>query len=199
MEIDYSSDYIAFEKELNALDRFVISFTEILNKQKISYVIVSGYVAILFGRNRASEDVDILIEKIDFSTFDHLWKSITESFVCLQTDNPRQAYEEYLNQGHAIRFSFHDAFVPNMECKFPKTDIDHWTLNQKRKTLVNNETLYISSIEMQIAFKLSLGSEKDIEDARYLFRIFQKCLDQDLLSQCMRNLNISNEVYNYLR
>ncbi|MBI2548648.1 hypothetical protein HYW21_04830 [Candidatus Woesearchaeota archaeon] len=198
MEIDYSSKQIAFTKELNALDRFVISFTDILNKQKIHYVIVSGYVAILFGRNRASEDVDIFIEKMSFAAFSCLWEKLKEFFICLQTDNPKRAYEEYLQEGYALRFSFLHAFIPNMELKFPKTDIDRWTLSQKKKTLVNNNPLYISSIEMQIAFKLSLGSEKDIEDARYLYNIFEEFLDKDLLDQCLRNLNIPKRALQYL-
>ena len=59
MELKFSGNKIVFEKELNKLDKFVIDFTSILNKLDIRYVIVSGYVAILFGRNRSSEDIDI--------------------------------------------------------------------------------------------------------------------------------------------
>ena len=58
MDIKYS-DKIEFEKELNNLDKFTIAFTQILNESKINYALVSGYVSILFGRNRASEDIDL--------------------------------------------------------------------------------------------------------------------------------------------
>jgi len=50
MEIKYSNKGIEFEKELNSLDKFTIKFTSILNKLNINYVVVSGYVSILFGR-----------------------------------------------------------------------------------------------------------------------------------------------------
>lgn len=40
-----------------------------LVKNNIKYVIVSGYVAILFGRSRISEDVDLLVEHISFEKF----------------------------------------------------------------------------------------------------------------------------------
>ena len=59
MKLKFSKKKIEFRKELNDLDKFVIDFTSILNKLKIKYVIVSGYVAILFGRSRSSEDIDI--------------------------------------------------------------------------------------------------------------------------------------------
>gem|GEM_PF-4971067 len=45
------------EKVLNKYDRFVLDFT--LEKEKIRYVLLSGYVAILFGRSRQTEDIDL--------------------------------------------------------------------------------------------------------------------------------------------
>ena len=52
MEIGFSKNKIEFKKELNALDRLTIQFTSIINGLKIKHVLVSGYVAILFGRSR---------------------------------------------------------------------------------------------------------------------------------------------------
>ena len=65
MEIEYGKK-IEFEKELSSLDQFVIAFTRILNKSGIKYVIISGYISILLGRTRATEDIDLFIKKIDF-------------------------------------------------------------------------------------------------------------------------------------
>ena len=59
--MDYSNETIRFNKELGNLDEFVVDFTSILMKEGIDYVLMSGYVAILFGRNRESEDIDIFI------------------------------------------------------------------------------------------------------------------------------------------
>ena len=47
MQITRASDGTILIDGLHALDRFVASVTEIIER---SYVIVSGYVAILFGR-----------------------------------------------------------------------------------------------------------------------------------------------------
>ena len=66
---------IQIDRELSDLDKFTIEFIQILKKYT-NYVIISGYVAILLGRSRASEDVDILIPKIDFSKFKTLYDEL---------------------------------------------------------------------------------------------------------------------------
>ena len=76
MNLKYTKDYIELkDKNLSELDKFVKDFIPVLKKH-VKYVIVSGYVAILFGRNRNSEDVDIIIEKPDFNIFEELWDEI---------------------------------------------------------------------------------------------------------------------------
>lgn len=52
MEFEFKKNKIVFNRELSDLDQLVISFTKILNRQKIDYVIISGYIAILFGKSR---------------------------------------------------------------------------------------------------------------------------------------------------
>ena len=69
MNIQYTqSGIILTNKTLSELDIFVLDFLDIL-KVYTDYVIVSGYVTILFGRARGTEDIDIIIEKIDRRTF----------------------------------------------------------------------------------------------------------------------------------
>jgi len=198
MEIKYK-EQIEFEKELNSLDKFVIDFTGVLNKLKIKYVVVSGYVAILFGRNRTSEDVDLLIEESDFEKFLQLWNELSEKFDCLNTNSPEKAYEEFLLKETAIRFSEKKKYVPNIEVKFAKTELDKWTVENRKKVLLNNKKLFVSPIELQITFKLLLGSKKDIEDARYLHNIFKDYLKKDLLQYFKRKLKIEEAFNKYLK
>jgi predicted nucleotidyltransferase len=46
-------------------------------------VVTSGYVAILFGRARATEDIDILVKDVDEEKFKEFWKEVTKHFWCL--------------------------------------------------------------------------------------------------------------------
>ena len=48
-------DEIIFNRELSIMYNFVLDFTDMLVKNDIIHVIVSGYVAILFGRYRLSQ------------------------------------------------------------------------------------------------------------------------------------------------
>lgn len=198
MDIKYS-DKIEFEKELNNLDKFAIAFTQILNESKINYALVSGYVSILFGRNRASEDIDLIIEKISPTTFQAIWKKITNEFECLNTDNAEQAYSEYLLTGTSLRFSRKKEYLPNMEIKFPKNDLDIWTIENRKEVKLNSNTLYISPLELQIPFKLWLGTQKDIEDARYLYKIFKNDLNTELLTKLSRQLKIQDKLNGLLQ
>ena len=183
MEIEIKQECIKIDKQLNSLDRFVIDFSEILNKLNIKYVFVSGYVSIIFGRNRSSEDIDLIIEKIDLQKFSALWNELVKKFECIITEDKKNAYEEYLLNNHSIRFSEKGKFVPNMEVKFPKTELDLWSLKNSVKTFLNNNLIFISKIELQIPFKLFLGSDKDFEDAKFLYEIFKEKIDNNLLNE----------------
>lgn len=199
MEFKFSKDQIELKKNLTNLDKFVIDFTSILNKQNIGYVIISGYIPILFGRSRASEDIDIIMEKINFPKFQILWEEITKRFECIIAKDAKNAYKEYLLKKESIRFAKKHKFIPNIEIKFPKIELDTWTLKQKIKVFFNNHSLFISPIELQIPFKLFLGTEKDIEDARYLYKIFKNKINLQLLYKFNRKLKIEDLFNKYIR
>jgi len=198
MKIKHSNGRIEIEKELNSLDKFVIDFMSVLSKLSIKYVLVSGYVSILFGRSRSSEDIDIFVEKLDFKRFEVLWKKLYKHFECINTKNLKDAYEEYLMTNHALRFSRANKFIPNMEVKFPKMELDTWTLENRKTVVLNGNTIFISPIELQIPFKLFLGSEKDIEDAKHLYNMFKDKLDASLLKEFNKKLKIEEAFKRYL-
>jgi len=199
MKIDYKGNKIIFKKELNALDELTIDFTSILNKLEINYVVVSGYVSILFGRSRSSEDIDIIIEKINIEQFKKLWTQLHKDFESLTTEKVDEAYKEYLSAKNAIRFSRKKMFIPNIELKFPKMDIEYWALKERKEVILNDERLFISPIELQISFKLYLGSEKDIEDAKHLYELFKNKLNLHLLEEFNRKFKIEGVFNQYLK
>jgi len=60
MDITLKKEKIFMEnKVISELDEFVVDFIHVL-EQYTEYVIVSGYVCILFGRARGTESIDIL-------------------------------------------------------------------------------------------------------------------------------------------
>ena len=53
----------------------------------------------------------------------------------------------------------------------------------------------VSPIKLQIPYKLYLGSDKDIEDAVYLWMVFRDMLDSDLLRSFTERLHARGEPY----
>lgn len=88
MEIKYTKSRIELEKELTALDNLAIRFTSVLTRFRTKHVLVSGYVSILFGRTRASEDIDLIVEKMTFAGFRRLWEELRKECECLNTKKP---------------------------------------------------------------------------------------------------------------
>ena len=174
---------IEIDRELSELDTFAIDFIKILH-QHSPYVIISGYVAILLGRARASEDIDILIPKFDFSTFTRFYHDLkTSGFYCLNAEEDADVYD-YLEEGLAIRFAKKDTVIPNIELKWAKNTLDDLSLKHTINVKVQNETLCISHLELQIAFKEKiLQSPKDMDDAQHIREVAKEYLDIALIQK----------------
>ena len=194
MNYRFSKEKISMNKVFSSLDKFVFDFSNVLKKHKIRYVIVSGYVAIVFGRSRNTEDVDMLVETISFEKFKNLWNDLNKKYYCLNANNVQSAYFDYLINKTAIRFSKKNNFIPNIEFKFLKDEKDAYCLNNAVKLEINRKTIFISPIELQIAYKLALGSIKDIEDARFLFKLFEDDIDKKELDFWIKSFNISKKI-----
>lgn len=198
MELEITNEFIKFNRNLSDLDKFVLEFVDILNKSKIDYVIISGYVSILFGRARATEDVDVFIEDMDrkkFNEFIHNLKK--KGFWIINADN-EEAFS-MLNDELAIRVAESNKVIPNIEIKIAKSKEDRFALQNKLKIILNNKELFTSKIENQIAYKFYLGSKKDIEDALHLLNLFRGKLDKDMLYKKAKELKVLRELNKYER
>lgn len=188
-------------RELSNLDKFVLKFTNILEKHA-DYVIVSGYVSILLGRSRSTEDIDLLASEINLEDFKTLFADLEKNdFECINTSKPEAAFE--MLKGHAIRFFEKGKPTPNIEFKSIKTELDSYSFNNKIKVLLDRSTLNISPLELQIAYKLFLAAEgldeelradKDIEDARYLYKLFKEKLNKEEFHTFIDKLKVKNKL-----
>ena len=176
------SKTIRLDRELSELDKFVLNFIKILEKH-VDYVIISGYVSILFGRARGTEDVDVFIRPINKNKVINLYKElIKKGYWCLNSDDEEEIYD-YLTNGLAVRFAIKNETIPNFEVKFVnKIGIE--ALDNSITVIIKKGNLKISPIEMQIAFKrYYLKSDKDLEDARHLESIFKGKIDLNKIKE----------------
>jgi hypothetical protein len=163
----------------NILEKFVEEFTKIIEKYT-DYIIVSGFVAIASGRTRATEDIDMIVRKIDFNKYSKLHAELIErGFHCMNSSKVKDVYE-YLSTGNSIRYVRKPSFMPpEMEIKFAKDEIDEMQLKTKMKLPFTNLDVWFSSIDMNIAFKEELlRSDKDMEDARHLRIVYSKNISE---------------------
>jgi hypothetical protein len=200
VELTITGNKIIFNRELSLLDHFAIDFIKLLEKHQLNYVVVSGYVAIVFGRSRNTEDVDIIVEKPSQTIFSLLWNDIIKRYECINTSDPNDAYVEYLSQGCGIRFSKKGTIIPNIEFKFVHGNDDYMSMTQAQILVLNDNPLRISPLEMQIAYKMYLGSDKDFEDAKFLFDLLREHLDIGKLTTFITSFRIKNSlVKKYLK
>lgn len=193
-EIRVGEGRIAVRLKEAAIDRLAIGFCKALDRHEVGYAIVGGYSAILLGRPRESDDVDIIASSMTFGAFAALHRSIVRTFECLTPGEPLGIYTDYLAAGAestALRYARPGTFVPNIEFKFAKKLLDHRAVRRRIPLSLNGHPLSIAPLEMQIGYKLYMGSPKDFEDARWIYQVAGERLDEGEIWRTAEALGIS--------
>ncbi len=192
MEIRRDGDTIYLKgKILNELDRRVLDFVNVI---PCRYVIISGYVAILFGRSRTTEDIDLFLDIKSGSDFSDFYKAVTKiGFKPFNARDEEEAYE-LVNEDIPVRFIFNDELYPNFEIKLPKDNVDKESLRKRVEVVLDNGKLYVSPLELQIGYKMYLGSDKDIDDARHLYLMLKEQLDMKELKYIVRSVKVKGNI-----
>jgi len=172
------------EANKSLLDKFCTDFCKIIEKHT-DYIIVSGFLAVASGRPRGTEDIDMIIPRINFDKFEKLHKDLIKSgFVCMQSGNPKNIYKLYLKDNLSVRYTYKDKPLPEMEIKFAKDALDEYQLKTKTKLKLTGLDVWFGSINMNIAFKEEyLKSEKDLEDARHLRIVYGRMVNESEINE----------------
>jgi hypothetical protein len=199
MNIKFEDNEIILNKETSIIDTLVLDFSDILKRNNIRHVLISEYIPILFGKNDKIENINILIRNISFEIFLKLWLEIENTYECKNTSDPVDAYNAYLKNYHSVSILKKESHFPYLKLKIIKNEIDRYVLKYRRIVRLGERQLYISPVEMQISYNLSRGCEKEIEDARYLYNLFNEKLDKALLDRYLKELKIPDgSVQTYL-
>jgi hypothetical protein len=172
------------------LDVFVEDFARVV-EHHCMYVIVSGFIAIAHGRSRGTEDIDMIIEKLDKESFISLHEDLLHhGFVCVQSDDPLKLFTLYLQAGMSIRYTRGpEFFPPEMEVKFVKDVLDEATLRERTKLPLSGLDVWFARIETAIAFKEELlKTDKDMEDARHLRIIYKESLSPAVIEHTKQEI-----------
>jgi predicted nucleotidyltransferase len=164
---------IRLTKKVSDIDRFVLKVISIIDKYT-EYVIVSGYVAIFFGRSRASEDVDLFIKELPIDRFRAMYDEFVANGFAWNIDNPDALYHDYLLHGLPIGVWVKDAPLLRIDMKLPKVMSQRLLFGDRVKVAFDSHELWMASIESTIAYKEEIArSDKDKLDAQHLRRVFE--------------------------
>jgi hypothetical protein len=195
--MELSDDTLMVSRELSALDKDVLEFTAILKSCDVNYVIVSGYVAILTGRSRSTEDIDVILESLS--------EAETEQLVTELTDRgywgmamPLDEMYSMLSEGSRIRIAEEGEMYPNFETWFVSNDVEREALSNPLTVTFDEGQIEISPLELQIAYKLRLAqaadslSGKDFEDALHLYLTFEERFNTEQLETYVKELGVED-------
>jgi len=181
-------------REPNRLDELALGFSPILDRFDVEHVYVAGYVSILAGRARSTEDVDVLIERIDDGTADDLATALDEEGFWGPA-MPLSSMYEMLDAGDTIWVAPDEQITPHLEVKFVRDEFDRASLGNAITARIGADgiPIPIGPLELQIAYKLHLGARTDVEDAVHLFTLFEESLSVSRLETWVSRLGVEDQ------
>ncbi|WP_049929207.1 hypothetical protein [Halopiger goleimassiliensis] len=175
--IEFRDGVLVVDRTPNALDELAIEFSEVLTDLDVDHVFVAGYVAILTGRARATEDIDVLIEPLDADEIERLVGVLDEASYWGPA-MPLESMYDSLSDGTNVWIAPSEQMTPHLEVKFPHDEFDRASLDGAIDARIGGTTIPIGPLELQIAYKLYLGGRKDLEDAVHLYTLFDETLSR---------------------
>ena len=190
--MEFTDEGVVIDKPPSDLDRLMLEVGDVLDAVGIEYSVVSGYVAVLFGRSRATEYIDVITERFDEGTADELVKRLWETGYW-DSAMPLDDLHETLADGLPARIAKEGHRVPNAKLEFASDESDRISLDNAISVRLGGETLRVGSLEFQIAYKLDMGALRDYEDALYLHEVVGPSLNRTALEEYVTKLGVEDE------
>lgn len=183
---------LVVDREPNRFDELAIEFSDLASQLGINHVFVAGYVAILTGRSRSTEDIDVFIEPCSKSEIDALVAELEAADYWGPAMSLSEMYGN-LSSGTNIWVAPDGEMSPRLEVKFPRDEFDRASLSNAISATVGGETVPIGPLELQIAYKLALGTRTDLEDAAHLYTLFGETLSTAQLEYWVEKIGVEKE------
>lgn len=190
--IELRDGEVVVGREPNELDDLAVEFSTLLEELGIDHVFVAGYVAILAGRSRATEDIDVLVERVDGETIGELVERLEDASFWGPA-MPLEEMAEMLSGNDNIWIARDDEVIPHLEVKYPSDEFDRASLENSITARIGDAAVPIGPLELQIAYKLYLGTQKDFEDAIHLYTLFGESLRTNELETWVTKLGVEDE------
>jgi len=177
--------------EITSQEKLLIKITKIFSDLKIKYFITGGFAVSVWGRPRATFDIDIIVKLIEPQAFP-LAKALREI--------SKAGYADENMIKDAIRYNGEFNFIdPNSSLK-----VDFWVLKEKdsnppelknrKLKKISGQNVYFASPEDLILSKLQwyqeTQSSRHLEDIQSVLKISGKKIDMKYLKRWAKKLEV---------
>lgn len=174
------------DKTAVLLDRVVVC----LRRERIPYVLIGAWALAVWGRPRATLDVDFLV-LIKEEELERLSTQMTRAG--LKLDETWLDWNPML-RGAQLRFQWQEASIDLLR---PRDQHDRQIFQRRRKKRMDGRYYWVVSAEDFILQKLKVGRPRDFEDAVSVVERYRKELDHTYLKHWARRLGVMEEL-NYI-
>jgi hypothetical protein len=185
-------DELRVERDPNELDLLATEFSAVLSQLDVRHVFVAGYVALLTGRTRMTEDIDVIVERLPEQRVDELVSALEDEGYWGPAMPLSEMYGN-LDASSNIWVAPEGQQTPHLEVKFPTDEYDRTSIENALEAHIGGATIPIGPLELQIAYKLSLAAQTDFEDAAHLYTLFRESLTRSRLEHWVEKLGVTDE------
>lgn len=191
--MELNDGVLTIEKEVSTLDERTFEFLDVLESVGIDYVVVSGYLLLLTGRNRMTEDVDVILAVSRRSELEAFAGRLAENGY-VATPPPIERLAEFIQDSH-VDVSKEGTRVPSFDLSLADTEIERLALEDSLTVAFAGRTIPVCPLEQQIAYKLYLAGDPrewkgtDFEDALHLYRVFGEQLNREEIEAYVHELD----------
>lgn len=190
--IELEDGVLSVERQPTELDRLALDVSDILSDLDVSHAAVAGYVAVLAGRSRATEDIDVIVEPLSEGRADAVSDALADAGLW-GSAMPLSDLHGMLSDGSNIRVARDSTVVPNVELKYATDEFDRASIEQAITARIGDRSLPVGPLELQIAYKLRLDTRTDFEDAVHLYTMFEESLRTGALEEWVEKLGVETQ------
>jgi predicted nucleotidyltransferase len=163
------------------LDEFYIAVIDFLEQSKVPYLIIGGLAVSVIGEPRMTQDIDLIVSLKKQNVHALLESAINSSFE-LNMERELQRVKETgtfrLNRGH-----FHADMI------IASTSLEESAFTRAQRIKLVNKIASFPSPEDLVLFKIVVGRDKDMLDARAIVIRHKMRLDRGYLKRWAQSIS----------
>ncbi len=165
----------------NSLDKFYTDVVDFLDESKIQYLIIGGLAVSVIGEPRMTNDIDIIVS-IKKQNIQHILKNAKKCGWTVNIDRELQRIKE------TGTFRLNSEFF-HLDVIIASTLLEEKAFARAQKIKLGNRIASFPSPEDLILFKIIVGRDKDILDARSIVIRHKNHLDYQYLEKWAQSIS----------